>query len=297
MSEVFAPAKINLALHVTGRRADGYHKIDTLVAFCGVGDAVAAAPSPRLELFCDGPFAADLPPEGGDNLALRAAKLLGETAAAAGKAVGGARLTLTKRLPVASGMGGGSADAAATLRALAELWKLPGDFPLAAIAQRLGADVPMCLASRPLRARGVGERIELVPGAQTLQGLLINPGTPVATADVFAALAVRGETVFGPPIGALPENPFDIAFLAGLRNDLEAPAMRRQPAIAGVLSFLRASDGCMLARMSGSGATCFGLFATAAAAEAARRRAIDAHPHWWCAATAIGAGDEGGTNS
>jgi 4-diphosphocytidyl-2-C-methyl-D-erythritol kinase len=297
VSERFAPAKINLALHVTGRRADGYHEIDTLVAFCGVGDAVAAAPSPRLELICDGPFAVNLPPEGGDNLVLRAAKLLGETAVAASKAVGGAKLTLTKRLPVASGIGGGSADAAATLLALAELWALPNNFDLAPVARRLGADVPMCLARRPLRARGAGERIEIIAGARPLQGLLINPGTPVATADVFAALAARDNSVIRTPIATLPDNPFDIAFLATLRNDLDAPAMRLQPAIAGVLSFLRACEGCMLARMSGSGATCFGLFATAAEAEAARRLAIGAHPHWWSVATTLGAGDEGGTNS
>jgi 4-diphosphocytidyl-2-C-methyl-D-erythritol kinase len=283
----FAPAKVNLALHVTGRRPDGYHDIDTLAAFAGIGDTVCAEPlaDGTFELTCAGPFAADLPHDAGGNLVLRAARLLTEAARAAGLAGGGARLTLFKRLPVASGIGGGSADAAATLRALRALWSLPSSFDLGDVARQLGADVPMCLASVPLRARGRGERIEHLAGAP-LHALLANAGIAAPTARVFAALAQTAR----PPIGELPTRPFDPAFLSGLRNDLEPAAIRLFPPIGATLDFLRACPGVLLARMSGSGATCFGLFADAAAAEAARRRAVDLHPTWWCVATTLGAG-------
>jgi 4-diphosphocytidyl-2-C-methyl-D-erythritol kinase len=284
----FAPAKVNLALHVTGRRSDGYHDIDTLAAFAGIGDTVGAEPlaDGRFELACAGPFAADLPHDAGGNLVLRAARLLAEAAGAAGLAGGGVRLTLIKRLPVASGIGGGSADAAATLRALRALWSLPASFDLGGVARQLGADVPMCLASVPLRARGRGEKIEHLAGAAPLPALLVNAGIAAPTARVFAALAQKTR----PPIGELAPRPFDPAFLAGLRNDLEPAAIRLFPPIGATLDFLRACPGVLLARMSGSGATCFGLFADAAAAEAARRRAVDLHPSWWCVATTLGAG-------
>lgn len=270
-----ARAKINLSLHVTARRADGYHLLDSLVAFAEVGDRLHFAPDPEVTLALEGPFAAGLAAEP-DNLVLRAARALG-----AGP--DGARITLDKQLPVASGMGGGSADAAATLRGLARLWgrELPGDQGLA-----LGADVPVCLAGHSARMRGVGEQITRVR-LPRLPAVLVNPGIAVATGAVFAAL-----DRFGPPMPeALPvmETAREaVQAVAALRNDLEAPARRIAPAVDAVLTAIRAQEGALLARMSGSGATCFGLFTsdpTAQAAAAALRRAA---PDWWCVATRLG---------
>lgn len=270
-----ARAKINLSLHVTARRADGYHLLDSLVAFAEVGDRLHFAPDPEVTLALEGPFAAGLAAEP-DNLVLRAARALG-----AGP--DGARITLDKQLPVASGMGGGSADAAATLRGLARLWgrELPGDQGLA-----LGADVPVCLAGHSARMRGVGEQITRVR-LPRLPAVLVNPGIAVATGAVFAAL-----DRFGPPMPeALPvmETAREaVQAVAALRNDLEAPARRIAPAVDAVLTAIRAQEGALLARMSGSGATCFGLFTsdpTAHAAAAALRRAA---PDWWCVATRLG---------
>lgn len=184
-----ARAKINLALHVTGRRADGYHEIDTLVGFASIGDHIRAEPYDGLSLAVTGPFAAGLSANPQDNLAMRAARLLAEAATDTGHAVSGARLTLDKRLPIASGMGGGSADAAATLLALARLWALPDDFDLTAIAVRLGADVAMCLQSRPLRARGIGEIIKPVLNATSVSAILVNPRVELPTPAVFGALS------------------------------------------------------------------------------------------------------------
>jgi 4-diphosphocytidyl-2-C-methyl-D-erythritol kinase len=272
-AEELAPAKVNLALHVTGRRADGYHLLDSLVVFPRVGDRLRAEPSRELSLSVEGRFAACL--DRGDNLVLRAARLL-----APGR---GAALTLDKRLPVASGIGGGSADAAAALRLLGRLWGVP--LPPTAALLGLGADVPVCLAGVASRMRGIGEALEPV-ALPAFWLVLANPGVPVATGAVFAALAGR----FGPP---LPHPPAfaDAAALAGWlaarRNDLEAPAAALAPAIAGTLAALAAQPGCLLARMSGSGATCFGLFATAAEAEAAADALGRARPRWWVAAAPV----------
>ena len=268
-----APAKVNLHLHVTGRRADGYHTLDSLVVFAGAADEVCATPSAGLALAVTGPEAAGLAEET-DNLVLRAARAL---AAAAGRAPLAA-LRLEKRLPVASGIGGGSADAAAALRALARLWS-PGldDAALAAIALGLGADVPACLASRPCRMGGIGEVLAPAPRLPPCGIVLANPRVALPTPAVFRA---RGGGFSAP--AALPAAWADVAVmardLAVLRNDLEQPAIALCPPVAEVLAALGALPGCLLARMSGSGATCFALMPDAAAA---RRAASLLPPAWW----------------
>ncbi len=276
-----ARAKVNLYLHVVGRRADGYHLLDSLAVFPGAADRLSAAPDEALTLAVEGPGAAGLG-AGPDNLVLRAARAL---ASAAGVEAG-ARLVLDKRLPVASGIGGGSADAAAALRLLARLWdvRLPAA-RLRAIAQDLGADVPVCLDSRPARMGGVGERLQPAPALPNCGMALLNPGVAVATPDVFRAR--RGAFSAVPVLpDSWPDAAAMAAGLAGLRNDLEAPALSLCPAIATVLDWLR-GQGCLLARMSGSGATCFGLFADAEAAAAAAARAP---APWWAWGGAMGGG-------
>lgn len=259
-----APAKVNLFLHVTGRRADGYHDLDSLAVFPGAADRLTAEAAAGLTLDVTGPFGAGLASEP-DNLVLRAARAL---AARAGVPAG-ARLVLHKHLPVASGIGGGSADAAAALRALSRLWKvvLP-DADMHAIALQLGADVPVCLASQPARMGGVGGCLGAAPALPPFGMVLVNPRVAVSTPEVFRARAGP----FSPPAG-LPHAWGDVgamaADLARTSNDLEAPAVLLCPAIAQVLAWLRAHPGCLLARMSGSGATCFGLFPFGGAAEVA----------------------------
>lgn len=280
---VEAPAKINFALHVVGRRADGYHLLDTLVGFAGCGDTVTAEAGEGISLAVEGPFGTQVG-AGEDNLVLKAARLLAEAARARGAEPAGARLTLVKRLPVASGIGGGSADAAAALKALDRLWglDLPAD-DLAAIGLRLGADVPMCLAGATARVGGIGEAIAPAPALPAMGLLLVNPLRPVATPAVFRALASRDN----PPLPDLPEAWHDLDHLVGwldaTRNDLEAPAVAIEPAIAEVLAALRAHPSCRFARMSGSGATCFGIYADAPAARAAAARLVSARADWWVA--------------
>ena len=271
----FAPAKVNLALHVTGRRADGYHLLDSLVAFPCLGDLVEAEPARGLSLALDGPFAGDLD-AGGSNLVLRAALML----EARGR---GAALRLTKRLPVASGIGGGSADAAAALRLLARLWST--DLPRRAALLGLGADLPVCLAALACRMRGVGE--ELAPLAlPPFWIVLAKRRVPVPTPAVFAGLAARDNAPMPePPSFADAGDLF--GFLAAQRNDLEAPAVAVAPAIAEVIAALGAQGGCALARMSGSGATCFGLFAAEAPAREAMAGLARDRPHWWVAAAPV----------
>lgn len=271
MSEitVHAPAKINLCLHVTGQRADGYHLLDTLVAFCTVGDVLTLRPGPLSLALC-GPEAAALSAEP-DNLILRAARMMGAEAA----------ITLDKRLPVASGLGGGSADAAAALRGLARLTGRP----LPGAVETLGADVPMCLAARPARVRGIGERLTPVR-LPALHLVLVNPRVPVATPAVFAALERRDGRGLPEPLPDWPDAAALVTWLAGTRNDLEPPARRQAPAIAEALTAL---EGALFARMSGSGATCFGIFGDAAQARAAADDIRRARPGWWVVATQTGA--------
>jgi 4-diphosphocytidyl-2-C-methyl-D-erythritol kinase len=275
-----ARAKINLALHVRHRRADGYHELETLFAFCAASDELRAEPADRLSLTIEGPFAGPLRSEAGagaDNLVLRAARALGAEAGLNA----GARFTLAKHLPVASGLGGGSADAAAALRLLDRLWQL--DWPLdrlAGIGARLGADVPVCVHSRPMRGEGVGEQLEPIM-LPALPLLLVNPGVAVSTAAVFRAWdrVDRGPLASGDALTAAQ---------AG-RNDLEAPARALAPAVGAALDSLAHQPGATLVRMSGSGATCFALFETDAARDHAAHAIAADQPGWWVAATHLDA--------
>lgn len=272
-----AYAKINLALHVRARMADGYHALETLFAFCAEGDVLAAAPADGLSLAIDGPFGAGLS-AGADNLVLRAAEAL---QAAAGTTAGAA-IRLDKRLPVASGIGGGSADAAAALRLLARLWRIDvAPEVLHDIAAALGADVPACLASRACRGEGRGDALDFLDeGALAgIPVLLVNPRVAVPTGPVFQHWDQidRGPLATGDPLAAA---------LAG-RNDLELPARALQPVIGEVVAALSARSGVVLARMSGSGATCFALFEGAALRDEADRAIETAHPGWWRLATTL----------
>jgi 4-diphosphocytidyl-2-C-methyl-D-erythritol kinase len=267
----FAPAKVNLFLHVTGRRPDGYHLLDSIAVFPMIGDLITAAPAEVLSLQITGPFADALSTDP-DNLVLRAARTL---ATSAGISTGAA-LTLEKHLPIASGIGGGSSDAAAALRVLSTLWRIHA--PLDELALRLGADVPVCLARRPMRMAGIGELLRPAPALPPIGMVLVNPGVAVSTPAVFRARTGP----FSPEANLPPSWPNAAAMaadLSRLANDLEAPAVALAPQIGETLAALRADSACLLARMSGSGATCFGLFDTpsaAIAAAAALRR-----PGWW----------------
>ena len=269
-AEAFAPAKINLTLHITGQRADGYHLLDSLVLFADVGDRISVTPGGAgLRLTVTGPMAAGVPTDD-SNLVLRAAQAAGLDAAA---------ISLEKHLPAAAGIGGGSSDAAATLRAVAQIKPGNRPDPLA-----LGADVPACLAAQTLRMSGIGEQIVLVPGVPVLDAVLVNPGVSVSTPQVFSALQDKNGTPM-PDLPRFADAAALIAWLAGQRNDLQPPARMVQPVIGQVLEVL--SDAS-LARMSGSGATCFGLYAdTAAAHDAAKRIARD-RPGWWVRPTRLG---------
>jgi 4-diphosphocytidyl-2-C-methyl-D-erythritol kinase len=266
-----APAKINLTLLVTGKRADGYHLLDSLVVFAGAHDRLSATPADDLTLEIVGPFGAKLASEP-DNLVLRAAR---DLAASAGLRPS-ARLRLEKHLPVASGIGGGSSDAAAALRLLSRLWGVQIPDGLAAT---LGADVPVCLDPRPRRMTGIGEALTAAPGIPTFGILLVNPGVALATKAVFGA---RANAVSMPAAfpDCWPDAASMAADLASWGNDLQPPAIKLCPEVGTVLETLRAVPGCRLARMSGSGATCFAVFDTPAdAIEAATHVS---RPAWWC---------------
>jgi len=267
-STEIAYAKINLALHVRRRGGDGYHDIETLFAFAEDGDRLTLADGPGLAI--EGPFADGLSGEG-DNLVTRAAKAF---AATFGKAVHG--FVLDKRLPIAAGIGGGSADAAAALRLLARVDGVDAEAPeLMAIAASLGADVPACLLSRTTRGTGRGDRLVAIEDGE-LAGmplLLVNPRVPLATGPVFAAWDQVDR-------GALPEgDPLAVAEVS--RNDLEAPALKIDPRISEVLALLGAQKGTRLVRMSGSGATCFALFGTVEARDEASAAIGTKEPQWW----------------
>ncbi|HEV8680310.1 MAG TPA: 4-(cytidine 5'-diphospho)-2-C-methyl-D-erythritol kinase [Stellaceae bacterium] len=285
----FAPAKINLYLHVVGRRPDGHHLLDSLIAFADIGDRVTAAPADRWSLAIGGPEAGALAALGDDNLVLRAARLLAEEAGriAPGATRYRATLRLDKALPEASGIGGGSSDAAAALRALDQLWHHPVDrAALAALALRLGADVPACLAARPVWVGGIGERIEPETGLPPAGIVLANPRRRLPTAAVFAAR--RGAFSPGGRFAPMPPDAAGLAEeLAGRRNDLTEAALTLAPEIAAVLDRLAGLPGSLIARMSGSGATCFALFADLAAALAAGAVLARAEPAWWSAAGAL----------
>ncbi len=269
-----ARAKVNLTLHVTGQRDDGYHLLDSLVVFPELGDRIEVEHASGLSLTLDGPFAQDLG-TGDDNLVIRAAELIRPAGA-------GAAIHLTKSLPIASGIGGGSADAAATLRALSLLWGVPLD---GVDAVSLGADVPVCLVSEATRMSGIGDGLLPVSGIPSFWLVLVNPGVGVSTPSVFQRLADKSN----PPMQEMPEGGFDawVSWLADQRNDLEAPAVAIEPKVRAVLDALGASDGCALARMSGSGATCFGIFQDQEAALAVRATLSETQPNWWCVAAPL----------
>ena len=282
-----APAKVNLTLHVLGRRADGYHEIESLVAFADIGDRLTFVPGDALALDVSGPTA-QAAGAGADNLVLKAARALAER-------VDGLRLgrfDLDKQLPVAAGLGGGSSDAAAALRLLARVNDLSlDDERVREAARATGADVPVCLDPKARMMRGIGEVLSDPFALPELPAVLVNPGVAVPTKDVFAALAA-------PPLTApaQAEDFFAInadaaalmSILAARRNDLEIPAIKLQAVIADVLEALQASPHCLLARMSGSGATCFALFGSAGAAQEVAQRLQADHPGWWVRATTFG---------
>ena len=278
-----ARAKVNLALHVVGRRPDGYHLLDTLVVFPDVGDRLTAEPARDIRLTVTGPEGdalAATPVE--DNLVMRAARGLHDRVPGRD----GIHLTLHKTLPVSSGIGGGSADAAAALRLACRIWEIDPRAPaVTALARELGADVPMCLDGRPLRATGIGQDITTLPAPPALGILLANPRLGVSTPDVFRALARREN----PGLVGVPSSASDYpAMIAAARNDLETPARQIEPAIGDVLAALAGLDGVMIARMSGSGATCFALLPTRQWAERAAAQLRSFRPEWWIRAAAIG---------
>ncbi len=283
-----ARAKINLTLSVLGRRPDGYHEIESLVAFAGAGDRVTLTPRPHCRVRISGPFARDIV---GENLLARTLDLL--AGLDAGLTLG--TVHLEKNLPVAAGLGGGSADAAALLRAVRQANPdHAGAVAWHEVAARLGADVPVCLAGVPALIRGIGEKVEPLDatGLPAVAAVLVNPGQPLATAEVYRALAAAPMGSENRPAAAA--GPFAdlaslVAFMRERGNDLEAPATALLPVIAEVKAALAAQPGCGLAAMSGSGPTCFGIFTDDAAA--ARATAVLAHhdPRWWVVETRLGA--------
>jgi len=278
-------AKVNLTLRVNGRRADGYHDLESVVAFADCADRLTLTPGAALDLKMSGPLAQACG-ETSDNLVLKAARLLAERVP--GMKVGS--FTLDKVLPVAAGIGGGSADAAAALRLLAELNGLAPDDPrLLEVAQLTGADVPVCVGSRACVMTGVGETLQPL-NLPTMPCVMVNPCVPVATKDVFGALGLRnGELLVGATDVLLQDSWPDegasleewVEALAAGTNDLEAPAMRVQPIIGDVIAALSASNGAWLTRMSGSGATCFAVYENTADAQRAAEKIRRDHPGWW----------------
>ncbi len=274
-TEAFAPAKINLTLHVTGQREDGYHLLDSLVVFPDIGDTVQAQAAPSLSLSVSGPMANGVPTDG-RNLVMKAAALLPGNR--------GAQITLIKRLPTASGIGGGSSDAASALRALAQLWQAATPDPAAVLS--LGADVPVCMDAAPARMQGIGEDLSRPPTIPECYIALVNPGVEVSTPAVFKALASRNN----PAMPAQLPNWSDAAELASWlhtqRNDLQPAAEIVAPVVADVIHALN-NTAPLITRMSGSGATCFALYSTLAAANAGAQAISAAHPDWWVAAGSL----------
>jgi 4-diphosphocytidyl-2-C-methyl-D-erythritol kinase len=271
-AEALAPAKVNLALHVTGRRPDSYHLLDSLVAFADVGDRISIEPAAADTIEIGGEFAAGVPADA-RNLVVQALHLTGRHW----------RVTLDKRLPHPAGLGGGSSDAAAALRLAS---RMTGE-PLPQGLDRLGADIPVCVLGRAARMTGIGEILSPLEAFPRIPAVLVNPGVAVPTAAAFRAL----ETTANPALPALPgrfRGPRDLAdWLALSRNDLQKPALQIAPAIGDALAALSARRGCLIARMSGSGASCFALYAEDAGASAAAASIAAAHPRWWVRATTL----------
>lgn len=278
-----APAKINLTLRILGRRADGYHELESLVAFADIGDRLSLQPGAALAFDISGPYAGGCGPAV-NNLVLRAFAALGERT----PGLKAGRFHLEKMLPVAAGIGGGSSDAAAALRLLARANGLSADDPrLLQAALQVGADVPVCLDPRPRIMRGIGEHLSEPLWLPELPAVLVNPGVPLATRDVFEKfLAVQAGKK---PLGSVPrQQEAMLDFLAAHGNDLTEAAVACVPAVADVLAALRGLPGTRLARMSGSGSTCFALFGSAGEAVAAARALQAAHKDWWVSAATLG---------
>ncbi len=271
-TKAFAPAKVNLTLHVTGQRADGYHLLDSLVMFASVGDTITTDAAAQTSLTVKGPMAAGVPTDA-SNLVLQAADLIGVTAS----------IRLHKNLPHAAGIGGGSSNAAATLRALTKLHEAP--MPQDTLA--LGADVPVCLLAKSARMKGVGDDITPVRNLPMLHAVLVSSQRPVPTATVFKNLKKRDNPPMPGDIPKAATAPELIQWLGEMRNDLQTTAIKAEPGIAQVLSALEVTPGCQLARMSGSGGTCFGLYADAETAASAAGRLREEYPGWWVVATRL----------
>ena len=281
MSSVFretAHAKINLNLRVVGRRADGYHDLESLVAFADFGDELTLSPGEAATLDITGPFAKDCGASD-DNLVLKAARALGLPAG---------RFTLDKHIPVAAGLGGGSADAAAALRLIARANKLDlDDRRLMEAARTCGADVPVCLQSKPRIMKGLGEKLSPPLALPKLHAVLVNPGVPLTTADVFASF--RGDEPSNMPVDNVPlDRSALLAWLGARGNCLTRAAVSRVPAITDVFDAIGVLPGCRLVRMTGSGATCFGLFDDGAATENAAKELAKSHENWWIRPVALG---------
>ncbi len=273
MSRTFAPAKINLTLHVTGQRPDGYHLLDSLVVFADVGDRVRVMPADETTLEVTGPMAEGVPVDA-SNLVMQAAGLYELPVA----------ISLDKHLPMAAGIGGGSSDAAATIYAMAELI---GDNTIPEGVTALGADVRVCLMRQASRMRGIGEDVQPVEGMPELYAVLANPGVAVSTPEVFAALEDKNGLAMPKRIPRWRAGWSAVDWISKQRNDLEAPAISVAPVIGEVLEALRALPGARFARMSGSGATCFGLFEERAEADYAAEQLAEAQPDWWVTAATL----------
>jgi len=291
-----ARAKINLALHVTGRRDDGYHLLDSFVVFADIGDLLHITPAQQTGLEISGPFGDGLRVEG-DNLVLRAFQNLSN---ALQQPLPGTGFQLEKNLPISSGIGGGSADAAAALNGLVDLWQVDiNQQDLAKIALSIGADVPVCLAGLNCRMRGIGEDLTSIDNFPRMDCVLINPRVGVSTPEVFKQLALPVDRAAFAPMSDLPASTQTgawIDWLGAARNDLQDVAIKLTPVIERSLSALEQTGSCQLARMSGSGATCFGLFANGDDARKAADLIAGEHPDWWVVATQIGGVIKTGTH-
>lgn len=279
-----APAKINLTLHVTGKRADGYHLLESLIGFASIHDTVTVEAADKLSLAITGPFAAALTHDPQENILLKTARLLAEKAGI----IPNVRIALEKNLPIGSGIGGGSADAAALMHVLHSVWKLPFTAQeMQAFALQIGADVPVCYNRKTVFMSGIGEQLQETSIPPALPALLVNPLQSLSTIQVFK----QGVACFSlPDPEASPPMQHDsfIAWLKARKNDLEPPAIALMPVITDILTALEHQPGCQLARMSGSGATCFGLFSNEEAAARAAEAIRHEHPCWWVQTTTIG---------
>ncbi|MFK7746728.1 MAG: 4-(cytidine 5'-diphospho)-2-C-methyl-D-erythritol kinase [Roseobacter sp.] len=270
--QAFAPAKVNLALHVTGQRADGYHLLDSMVMLLDVGDKLTVQRAAETHLTVTGPMAQGVPTDA-SNLVLKAAALIDTTAS----------ITLEKHLPAAAGIGGGSSDAAACLRALSRLNKVP--VPGTGAQLSLGADVPVCMHNKLVRMRGIGEQLEMIGPPPSWSMILVNPRVQVPTNAVFNKLERKDNAGMTGDFPLSADWSEQVSWLAEQRNDLETPAIALAPVIGTVLQDLRSAQGCLFARMSGSGASCFAIMSSDAARDAAVQALRAAHPEWWIVPT------------